>query len=249
MSTSGTTRFVIVSTQRSGSTWLVDVLNRIDNTVVYGELFLRQKRVWDAGALDYPRYVDLDRSQHSWVRPFSVFAYLDGLYDRPGAVGFKLMYSHLRHYPEVIAYLWRHRVNVVHLVRRNYFNIIISREMVQARGQAHLVGDRTQMETPQLHFEPSRLIREMQWMERRLNIMRGLLKSLRLPTYEVAYEDLVADTAYFEKIRRLLGLDTNSTVPQSALHKITDRCHADLISNYQEVKQALAPTVFATLID
>jgi hypothetical protein len=39
----GGTRFVVLSTQRSGSTWLIDILNSIEHTTAYGELFLRRK--------------------------------------------------------------------------------------------------------------------------------------------------------------------------------------------------------------
>lgn len=113
--------FVLFTTQRSGSTWVIDTLNFVDTVSAYGELLLRQPRVWDVGPDDYPRLIDYPDKNHvsqrlPSVRPLKTFAYLDGLYKGKGerqehdsignaqitqSVGFKLMYSALRQYPEV----------------------------------------------------------------------------------------------------------------------------------------------------
>ena len=74
MNSTQDTRFVILTTQRSGSTWLVDVLNNLSNVATYGELFLPETRLWDAGALDYPRFRESAQfleADHFLVKPVS----------------------------------------------------------------------------------------------------------------------------------------------------------------------------------
>ena len=52
------------------------------------------------------------------------------------------MYSHLRLYPEVAVYLVRRRISVIHLIRRNLLDIMISLKVKAELGRAHLrVGE------------------------------------------------------------------------------------------------------------
>ena len=55
------TRFVVFTTQRTGSTWLMSVLNNQDGVSGQGELFLprprSQERRWDS-EFAWPRYVE-----------------------------------------------------------------------------------------------------------------------------------------------------------------------------------------------
>ena len=129
------THFVVFTTQRSGSTWLMSVLNAIDGVSAQGELFLPRSRSperrWDSD-FSIPRYVE-SKETYGSVRPFSVFRFLSALYGGEGAIGFKLMYSQLRRYPEILAYLVRERIRVVHLVRRNHLDVLISSSAAVAR--------------------------------------------------------------------------------------------------------------------
>src|SRR3990172_13252387 len=97
------TKFVVFTTQRNGSTWLMSVLNGLEGVSAQGELFLPRPRSpetrWDS-EFALPRYVE-SKSQYRSVRPFSVFKSLSALYRSEGAVGFKLLYSQLRRYPQI----------------------------------------------------------------------------------------------------------------------------------------------------
>ena len=66
--TSANNNFVILSTQRSGSTWLVDVLDKSEDASVYGELFMRKKMKWLAGSCDYPHF-GVVKGQGWGIRP------------------------------------------------------------------------------------------------------------------------------------------------------------------------------------
>jgi len=241
-------KFVILSSQRSGSTWLVSLLDKLEDTQVYAELFLPRKRKWDAGSIDYPRFVDASPRGLA-VRPWSVFSYLDGLYQRPGAIGFKLMYGQLMHYPEILAYFVTHRIRVVHLVRENHLDVVISGAIRTKTGQAHRLSGKPEPGSIQVELNPETLKDRLKTLRRNIMTVRKLLRWSRLPHIEVVYEELVRDPSRFSLIWDFLSINPEGQLPQSDLVKIRRGRYAEVISNYDEVKTALAGSVFAGLIE
>lgn len=235
-----TNNFVILTTWRSGSTWLVDLLKSIDDTDACGELFLRrarEKRTWHTGSLDYPRFIERQPKKGE-LRPFSVFSYLNSLYNRPGAVGFKLMYEQLLKYPEIWVYLWRHQIRVVHLVRLNFLDVIISRELANIRQKAHFLAGQKPAQT-KIYLDPVWLLRQMKKLRSKIALARMLLRSFRLPHIEVTYEQLVGDPSSFDSIWDFLSINKERRTPTSNLQKIRKGKQAEVISNYEEIKRVL----------
>ena len=92
--------FLVLTTERTGSQWVIDLLNRVEEFKVYGELFLPQKRYRpETVCNDYPRFIEFEGRQRGPMRSRSVFRYLDDLYQQPSNVGFKFMYSQARVFP------------------------------------------------------------------------------------------------------------------------------------------------------
>lgn len=245
------TKFVVLTSQRSGSAWLVSVLSKLEKTSAYGELFLRRKRVpgdteWDS-EFAYPRFIETEASALA-LRPFSVFSYLDALYGQPGVVGFKLMYSQLRLYPEILAYLVRRHIHVVHLVRQNHLDVVISGAIAAKMGQAHLLVGQPGFGDIQIELNPETLTHRLRKLHRNIMLSRFLLRLCRLPHVEVAYEDLLRDQYRFGLIWNFLSIDSEGHLPQSNLAKIRKGSHVDVISNYNNVREALASSTFAHLI-
>jgi LPS sulfotransferase NodH len=245
------TKFLILSSQRSGSAWLISLLNKLGNTTAYGELLLRRRRGagggdWDS-AFAYPRFIETQPGGLA-IRPFSVFSYLDVIYRRPGVVGFKLMYWQLWSYPEVLAYLVRHHIRVVHLVRRNHLDVLISGAMKARTGQAHLLAGQPRPDGTRIELDPGTLVYRLKKLRRNILVARKLLRCCRLPHVEVAYEDLLRDQSHFSLIIDFLSINTDGCAPSSDLLRIRRGGHADVISNYDEVKEALAGSAFAELI-
>ena len=60
MTTNRETKFVVLTAQRSGSTWFIDILNNLADSTAYTELFLPQRKPRDKRLLS-PRtaqYID-----------------------------------------------------------------------------------------------------------------------------------------------------------------------------------------------
>jgi LPS sulfotransferase NodH len=244
-------KFVVLTTNRSGSTWLMSTLNSLPCVTAQGELFLPRVRAserrWDSD-FACPRFIET-KFEGLAVRPFSVFSYLDDLYSTPGAVGFKLMYKQLGLYPEIMAYFMRHRMRVVHLVRQNHLDVLLSDAVKAKIGRAHVLSGQSAPEDIRVKVDTENLIKQLEWLQRKQDVARKLLSWCRLPYVEVAYEDLHRDPAHFRLIWDFLSIKSNEQMPQSTLIKIRRGGHRDVISNYDQIKELLAASRFAGLLE
>jgi LPS sulfotransferase NodH len=245
------TKFVVFTTNRSGSTWLMSTLNSLPQVTAQGELFLPRPRVkerrWDSD-FAIPRFVET-KVEGLAFRPFSVFSYLDELYHTPGSVGFKLMYEQLGTYPEILLYLIRHRIRVVHLVRQNHLDVILSYAVKARLGQAHLLSGQSAPEELRVALDTEKLLPQMERLRKKQNLARVLLRWCRLPHVEVAYEDLLRDQAEMNPVLEFLSIRPEGFTPRSTLTKIRRGRQRDVISNYDEVEQLLANSRFAALLE
>lgn len=244
-------KFVVLTTNRSGSVWVMSMLNSLEHVAAQGELFLPRARVsekrWDSD-FACPRFIETI-SNGLKFRPFSVFSYLNALYSTPGTVGFKLMYKQLALYPEISAYFIKNRIRVVHLVRRNHLDVLLSYAVKAKIGQAHLLSGQSAPDDIRIELNTHNLIRQLEWLEKKQRLARKLLSWCRLPHLEIAYEDLYRDQAHFRLIWDFLSIKPEEDMPESSLVKIRRGGHRDVISNYDEVKQVMANSKFAELLE
>ncbi|HEX2980944.1 MAG TPA: sulfotransferase domain-containing protein [Anaerolineaceae bacterium] len=243
------TKFVIITSPRCGSTWLVSLLNQLKNTTTYGEMFLSRQRVenWDAG-FAYPRFVETYKARSFW-RPGAVFEYLDTIYQQPGTVGFKLMYNHIKRTPELLIYLLIHRIHVIHLVRKNTLNVLISRAVIHQTQQAHRLASDPPIEGVQIELDPRTLIKKLRAKQRRQNRTRRFLRWSGLRLHEVAYEDLQSDPAVFQSMCDFLSIKTDGIMPASKFQRMRRDRQSVVLKNYGEVRQALEQTDFQVYLE
>ena len=246
------TKFVVFTTNRSGSEWVISTLNNFQNVSAHGELFLPRPRIldkkWDA-EFAYTRFVET-KFERLTFRPFSVFSYMGTLYNMPGKVGFKLMYKQLGLYPEILPYLIRNRIHVIHLLRQNHLDVMLSYAVKAKIGQAHLLVGQSAPNELRVELDARNLVRQLAWLQKQQNIAQKLLAWCGLPHVEVTYEDLVQDqTHYFYIITDFLSINSREQMPQSPLTKIRRGTHRDMISNYDQVKEVMANSKFASLLE
>ena len=243
------TRFVILTSQRSGSTWLVSLLNQLKDTKAFGELFLPRKHVenWDAD-FAYPRFNEM-RGQMRGIRPIQVFRYMDKVYEHPGAVGFKLMYSQLYRYPELLIYFWTHRVRVVHLVRKNPLDLVISQALKRKVKRAHRLAGEPPLQDVQVELDPQTLIQKLQIRQRKIKRGHMILRWSGLPSIEIGYEDLQKDPSIFPSLCQFLSIETDNILPQSRFQKVRRESQGRIIKNYSEVKKVLEGTQFLSYLE
>jgi len=234
--------FVVVAPTRSGSTWLMDRINNVPGAQGHMELFnhLPSQAPPRAGCNDYSRFVEIGNRFAHGIRPFAVFGYLDALYARPEAVGFKLMYPFLRQYPELLLYLSRRKIAVIHLVRNNHLDVILSEQLAGKTGRFHATKDEEFKQKDVVSLDPVTVAARVRWLDRKQRIVRGMLRMLPNPMHEVSYEALCADNAPFIELCDFIGMPGElEDRSGSRLVKTQTSAHREVISNYQEVRSAL----------
>lgn len=244
-------KFIVLTTNRSGSVWVMSTLNSLPHVSTQGELFLPRERVsekrWDSD-FAIPRFIEAKPDGLSF-RPFTVLSYLNNFYRPNGIVGFKLMYKQLSLYPEILIFLIRHRIRAVHLIRQNHLDVLLSYAVKAEIGQAHLLSGQSAPKNIRVTLDAENLIQQMERLEKKQNMARRLLRFCGLHHMEIAYEDLLRDQANFQLIWSFLSIKPKEYTPQSKLVKIRRGEHREVISNYDEVKEVVTGSKFAVLLE
>jgi hypothetical protein len=247
-------RFVLLTTQRTGSSWLTTLLDSHPDADAYGELCLPGEGArppW--GARHVERFWSargrLAESGPVPRRPRATFSYLDYLFasnPEARAVGFKLMYDQAVKYPEILVYCMRKRVRVIHLIRPNVLDMVISRELMVARGEAHATSA-DEVAPARVTLDPSSIRRRLQLLELETASFRNALRALRLRRLEVAYDALVSDGRTLEAVLQFLDLPPGAEL-ESPLVKVNDRRQSELVENYAAVSKSLRGTRYAAFL-
>ena len=246
--------FILLTTQRTGSSWLTTLLDSHPDTDAYGELFLvgeGMRPPW--GAREVERFWSFrsrgPQTGRPRYRPRVTLAYLGHLFtSNPSAraIGFKLMYDQAARYPEVLLYCVRHQVRLVHLVRTNVLDVVISRELMRARGKPHAtVGE--DVAAARVILDPRSIRRRLRALELETAFFRRMLGSLRLPHLEITYHDLVSEPATLQSVLRFLDLRDDASL-WSPLVRMNDRKQSELVSNYDAIAATLRGTRFDSLL-
>lgn len=247
------TKFIVLSTQRSGSTWVVDMLSSHPRVVAYSELLMhggRGRPKWggDERLVYWPTFLEQNGSPRSRItRAYLLWRYLGRVYaPQPGidAAGFKLMYSQLDVSRPLLPFLVLKRVRVIHLIRRNVLDIVLSKEAGRARqGVLHARSGQS-IETVRIHLRTDDLLERMAEHELEVESARARFRRIGLPYEEVVYEGLVSEQEVgFSSLFRFLGVEAQPV--SSSLQKVNPTAHEELIENYGEVREALEGTRFA----
>jgi len=249
------TTFVVLTTQRSGSSWLVDLLNDHPGVAAYAEMFrVTDTTVSDYGATEVPRFeAVLSRGNESTSKALVGRRYLylrDLERAHPGAqaVGFKLMYDQTRDHPGLMSLLVLRRTRFIHLVRRDLLGGILSFDRAEQRGRwRYHEGDA--IPGARVRADTSGLLRRLD--ERELEIERFRRRLRRLPSkvVEVAYEDLSERCdEVLQRVLRFLGVTPSTTELTSSLVRSAPVRSSEVLENPDDVRAALMGTRFEWLV-
>jgi hypothetical protein len=244
---SGRVRAVILTTRRSGSSFLVECLRSHPEIECASEIL--------NGQPDDP--VPAFRGPFRYVKKWSRIArtgawmpsrWLDAYYRRGNAKVrcFKALYEQLVR-PFALRYVVENEdIRVIHLRRHNLLKAHISallmnkREKLQATAPTKAVW---------IHVDPARAIRSMRKMRARYEWFDRAFE--RHPRLQVSYERLFdgkyldADTC--RRICDFLGVAQHRM--ESRLVKLNPESLRDMVTNYDELAAEVSKTEFADLLD
>jgi len=243
LQSNSTSRFIIVTTQRSGSGWLVALLDSHPSIYSSGELFAHQH--------------DLHASWNSTRSTIEQF-YAENR-NKARLTGFKFMYNQGAHKygREFAEYAANENIRIVHLVRRNALRRQISEEANTAdKHNPDTVHYSHPTNTSQLkQLLLSKPVLDSRKVARRLRADVALVFDMHHVLahtkhyYTIYYEDLRADPRFqLRLLQRFLGvLPANLTSNLLAIHGTTPV--SQLLGNPEQVRTALLDTPYQYLFD
>jgi LPS sulfotransferase NodH len=233
--------FVVLTITRSGSTWLVSLLDAQPGLTAYGELFLDQPGSTfieqHQGAAPPPRFSFVKEKLGSW-RWLQLYRYFHQLGDAAApheAYGFKLMLH--RKTLDILAMLVVQRYRLICLVRDNVFEGAVSRLVLELTGQAH---GSTAAAEQRFRLDPGALVREMQKRRRGIDGLHTVSRLWPWPALVVRYDELREhQQATLERILRLLGRPQPALSVASPLVRRIQRPYDELFENVDELVAAV----------
>lgn len=181
-------KFIVLTSSRTGSTWLIDRWNKQSGVEAHGEVFLDRPCASPAiaGCANYRRIMEVHGSPHV-TRILRVVSYLNELFRTPHTVGFKLMYAQIRKHSEMFACMAFRRLRKVHLTSGNQIDVIISEVLTRLTGTSPArVGEMA--EPPMVYSDPFTSIDRIRQSSKRPGQVRRLIGLSNCPVIEVTYE-------------------------------------------------------------
>jgi hypothetical protein len=232
------TRFVIVGTQRTGTTYIRTMLDNHPDVRCIGEAFLKAKK----GSEYYHTYVDehgigfLQRTLH---KKRILSEYLDTIYGQEQfkAVGFKLMLNQSN--PLLKRYFDERAVKIIVLTRENILKTLLSRETAKRRNVFHLKGDQRQFE--KITLDCGDLVARLDKIGKENEQLRGFTDGEAL---QVTYEQVLENGQQeFRRMLSFIDVDEDRTL-NSPLVKINPNSIRDIVSNYGDVERTLKNSTY-----
>jgi Sulfotransferase family len=246
-SDAGRVRAIILTTQRTGSTFLVWCLDSHPDIDCAGELLIGvpEKPGQPGYRGPFQKFYKLKNiiKSGAWLPGHRMNRYFSGGDAKVRA--FKVMYNHLK-YPPSLRYLRDHEeIRVVHLRRQNLLKLYVSRLLMPQRRQ---VQTRSPVEPIWVRVDPSHAIASMRAAQRRHEDFAALFKNhARLP---ISYETLI-DGQYLnaETGRRICEFLGVTYRPMTApLTKLNPESLQEMVTNYDELAEALSRTEFSGML-
>ncbi len=241
-------KFCILTTQRSGSTWLSTLLDSNPKIQGFRELFIDQEFIFpDTQLSTFLLY----QKNNFGKRPRITFEYLnklDNYLEEQEVIGFKLMYDQLWDYPEIIFKLISEKYQIIHLVRENYLDVVISGKIKDELGVAHT---KVKIEPKKVYLEPDWLIGNLNKRDFKRKVANAFLTMMPNQVLNITYDNLrVERNKTLKLIADFLNLDnTETNIFNSELKKINSKSHQEMIENYAEIKSVLSGTKYFNFLN
>ena len=233
--------FIVLTTQRSGSTLFMRTLNGHPNIeVARGEIFSKKNKE----IYSYKNYVKKMlkiRFLFYMGRKNLVCKYIDGLLSKKrngDLYGFKLMYNQL--FGELENWIHNNQVYIIHLIRENTMKTIVSRISAKKRKLYH-VKNNSVVKNIKIKIDPKRLIKNIEKVENEIIYYR---KKFNYKRYiEVTYEGITNEKENtYRKVFEFLGVEILKELPCPPLKKINPDSLEEILINFDEIYYTLKNT-------
>lgn len=242
-------RFCIFSTQRTGSSWLVSLLNSHPQIRVFNEPFLYSgyRPFWKEGGL--PSFHEF-QSRYKTARPMTTFRYINAMHafaDEFTSTGFKLMYNQLAQFPEIYLKLIQNHYRMIHLVRHNVLDAYLSELTARKTRRYH---SKKPAESPMIYVDTNNILKRLDKIRLKVRIAGRVISLTGMPVREISYESLLyRKNQTLDDILLFIGIKDCSENLTSRYQKLGKEGHyREKIENYDAVLQALKGSRYEVMI-
>jgi LPS sulfotransferase NodH len=241
---------IILTSQRSGSTFLQGCLDAHPSVKCYGELLVSSNPVIPRPLRN--RRLLTKAYRYVMVRGWNPVSILNRYYARKEApvVAFKAMYNHVNN-RRVRAYLTAHpEIRVIHLRRDNLLKQHVSKLLLSAKRERPWIPHTTRpIPVASVRVSPERAIKDMRRVRDSFLEFERLLSGHRRIelVYERMFNGQTLSREAWAKVSELLEIEPVTV--GSDLVKMNPHELRPMVKNYDELAAALAGTEFERYLD
>jgi len=249
------TKFVIFTTQRSGSTVLTRTLDEHPEIFCAGELFQTSNDIhhpewhfasWGitSNSFTVQRFNKIVNYPNLRLRSIPhIEKFFSANAKGEKARGFKLMFTQIKTAPHLWQYLKDSDTKIIVLIRRNVFKTTLSRYRKAQNRVAHT--NAAQAPKINFHVPGQKLINQMRELERVNKNLEQFSEGMnRLVIY---YEDFREWNELMNKVQQFLSVTPVEMKP--VLEKVGAGKWQDEVENYAEIEQLLKQNNFIQYLD
>jgi len=246
------TKFIVLGRSRSGSNYLVDLLNSHRNIRCYSELFSRSgETYWDLPGYGAKKYRSKDIRQLKENDPAGFLAryiYRD-VPTGTSAVGFKLFYNqaHKGNTKKLWSYLRElDDLKVIHLKRENILKVIVSKRTAETSSAWVKRGSQREIAQGAVELSYEDCLKQFQktrsWQKEYDEYFSSKDK------IDVIYEELAADAEnVMNTVQEFLGVESRPLTAET--RKQSSNPVSELISNYSQLKDQFMGTEWESMFE
>lgn len=241
-------KICILTTQRSGSTWVMDSIQKsVNSKGIFGELFLdrpaKNKNPWTQphGNLVPPvRFFDWRKQTRAFffTAPKLYLAFLE-LYtqkEKGSVFGFKVMHDQIIRKPYLALLLKKQHYSAIHLKRSNLLDVYISSQNMQKR-KPHLRPDDPEVKKDYdpVAIDPMKAYNYIKRAILKEKIAKSIITLFGFRMETIYYDRLSGnDPSEIEKLNRFIGQSID-LFSERGLQKLSQKKTFEKIINYEDV--------------
>lgn len=239
-------KFIILTQPRTGSTFACHLLESHPHAYCYQELFSHV----EGHSERFNTFLgNLRKEQVGFTSedlPALVTAYLSAIHSLPGfrAIGFKLLLDQLVKYPSLADWIDAENVHIIHLIRDNPLEILLSKTRARQTNEWHSSKDVAQCSSVLPSGQP--LLNELEAIVQTDLDIQHFVRGRRHTT--IHYDDLV-ESPKDALLPSLLALGLGPAGLSSPTKKLNRLPLREAIENFEEVAETLTGTTFEALLE
>lgn len=239
-------KFIILTQPRTGSTFACHLLESHPRAYCYQELFSHV----EGHPERFNTFLGNLRKEQVGFSPEDlpalIKAYLSAIHSLPGfrAIGFKLLLDQLVKYPSLTDWIDAENVHIIHLIRDNPLEILLSKTRARQTNEWHSSKDVAQCSSVLPSGQP--LLDALEAIVRTDLDIQHFVRGRRHTT--IHYDDLV-ESPKDVLLPSLLALGLGPAGLSSPTKKLNRLPLREAIGNFAEVAETLTGTTFETLLE